>query len=126
LIMLSSIIPTDSDLVIGKYKAGTNEFGNKLYVVLSRKYEDKLGKSAYSGLGWVQEMESRKGLFVEHNGETEEEVKDLITQTLTTMKTTRDDDMGGINYKISQIECKTMPVCSIVAAVFQSEGWGNA
>ena len=73
----------------------------------------------------MQESSSGKGLFVEHCGESDKEVIDLINNTLNSMKKDRQENMGEISHKVKGIICKGQPVCSIVAAVYKAESWGE-
>ncbi|MFH1210128.1 MAG: pyruvoyl-dependent arginine decarboxylase [archaeon] len=99
LIKLSSVIPKGSDIIIDKFNKKFN-YGDKLYCVLSGLSTSVKGKTIYSGLGWVQDKE-KKGLFVEHHGNTEEEVKRLIKDSLNSMIKYRKEEFGEINYKIT-------------------------
>ncbi len=122
LIKLSSIIPPGSRVVVKKFKAGREEFGNKLYVVLSERIETRNGFFAVAGLGWIQAKDGR-GLLVEHWGESKTEVRELIKKSLLHMASERGWKCGRIRNKIASIKCKGLPVCAVVAAVFVSENW---
>lgn len=103
---------------------GTGEFGHKMFCVLSDRRESRAGHAAWAGLGWVTTIESpTQGLFVEHAGETEQEVIDLITKSLTGMVAYRKEAFGPIQHKVVGIACKNDPVCALVAAVYTREGW---
>jgi arginine decarboxylase len=126
LITLSSVIPKNSEVVIEKVDFNQKEHGYKLYVVLSKCVETTIGKEAWAGLGWVtQDNNTGKGLFVEHSGSSEEEVKELINNSLESMKEYRPEEHGKINIQTVGIKCKDKPVCSVVAAVYKSENWEN-
>jgi len=122
LIKLSSIIPKRAKIKLGKIKYNQKEYGYKLYVVLSKCIETKPKKEAWAGLGWVQDQIGR-GLFVEIEGSSEEEVKNLINKSLKSMEEYRSEKYGKINHKIVGIKCKNKPVCALVCAIFKSEGW---
>lgn len=125
LITLSSVIPPSTDIVISsRRETKKDEYGHKLYVVLAESHASQFGEEAWSGLGWVKHNDhSGKGLFVEHSGQGEKEVVDLITNSLNSMADYRPEENGEIFYKTQGIKCKGRPVCSIVAAVYKSEGW---
>lgn len=124
LIKLSSVIPKDSQIILDKIDWNQKEHGYKLYVVLSECVECKVGKDAWAGLGWItQNKNEGKGIFVEHSGSSEEEVKELISKSLESLRKYRPEEYGEINYKIVGVKCKSMPVCSVVAAVYKSESW---
>ena len=66
LIKLSSVMPPKSKLIVGSPENPQGKrVGDRLYVVLAEKREDKVGKEAWAGIGWVQ-AENGHGLFVEH------------------------------------------------------------
>lgn len=119
---LSSIIPEGSSVVKAKPKFSLNEYGNILYLVIARKNQDVAGKQAWAGIGWVQSKD-KKGLFVEHDAESEESVRELIKESLEDMIKNRKKKYGKINYSISGIKCEDKPVCAIVAAVYSNKNW---
>ncbi len=123
LIKLSSIIPINSKIETeSDNENASDEFGNKLYVVLSECRESEKGREAWAGIGWVQ-AEDGRGLFVEQCGSQEAEVKRLIKETLEGMMSYRKEKFGSINYKIIGTQCKNMPVCVLAAAIYKSEDW---
>jgi len=125
LIKLSSVIPPNSTVKVGKIDWNDKAHGDKLYVVLSEKRESKPGKEAWAGLGRVIALnDSCKGLFVEHEGGSEREVKGLIEKSLASMVKYRRDEYGPVQIKIQGVKCRKYPVCSLVGAVYKSEGWG--
>jgi len=121
LIKLTSIIPPESKIIVGKLKWNKIEWGNKLYVVISSWVEEQFGEAVYVGLGWENEIK-RGGIFVEHRGRTKKEVIDIIKKSLFSIKKYR-LTKGKIEKKIVGIKCVDKPVCAIVAAVYKSEGW---
>lgn len=123
LIRLSSVIPVGSEIEIRQLDGnGSDEFGYRLYVVYAEKRETQKGKEAWAGIGWVQGEDGR-GLFVEHDGSNEEEVRALINNTLTDMVKYRKDSFGEIQSVVVGIKCVDRPVCAVVAAAYKSEGW---
>jgi len=124
LIRLSSIIPPGSQIEIGKYVTPLDEFGHKLYIVYASEIQNETGKEAWAGVGWrLTEDDSGKGLFTEHEGHSEQEVTNLIAETLTNMVQYRPETYGPINQEIVGITCSGKPVCALVAAVYTSESW---
>lgn len=125
LIPLSSVIPPESEIEIRKLKSSNAErnFGKRAYVVLSCKRTNKIGKSVFAGVGWRMVKNSRKGLFVEHHGHSEVEVKKLIKNSLTDMVRYRKEKYGEIEYKIVGAECKEKPVATLVCALYKIEPW---
>jgi arginine decarboxylase len=123
LIYLSSSIPAGSIIERKRFMASSDEIGHKLYVVISQKVETVPGKSAWAGIGWTQENEKGRGLFVEHHGSDKIKLQNDIISSLEFMKTKRSLQYGDIEHEIIGIECKDDPVCAIVLAVFQSQAW---
>lgn len=124
LIPLSSVIPEGYVIELAKPAKKTNEFGHRLYVVLAEERVEELGKEAWAGIGWMMKKDNKGGgLFVEHHGYSEEEVKNLITNSLEGMREHRDEEYGEIHSAIIGEECVLDPVCALVAAVYKSEKW---
>ncbi len=122
LIYLSSIIPPGWKTQVGKLKTEDKEYGKKLYVVMARQDEKVSGKEAWAGLGWSQNGDGR-GLFVEHKGKSKKEVVKLIESSLNDMKKSRPYKYGKNQHLVVGLKCKKKPVCALVVAVYQSEGW---
>jgi len=75
LIRLSSIIPPGFEPIPQKMDWNDKEHGNKLYVVYASKIENEMGKEAWAGIGWVTTTDgTKRGLFTEHEGNSELEV----------------------------------------------------
>ena len=123
LIHLSSMIPAGSVIEDGILNSPEQDYGERLYVVMARKDENIPGKEAWAGLGWVQDQ-TGKGMFVELEGHTKEQVKDDIRATLKDMMTRRTDIFNDICDKVTGIRCEKDPVCALVIAFFPlSERW---
>lgn len=124
LIRLSSVIPPGTKIEIGKAESRADEFGHKLYLVYAKQIEHKAGKDAWAGIGWtLVEGGDGKGLFTEHEGQSEAEVSDLIHKTLASMVDYREDKYGPVGEVTAGITCDGKPACAFVAAVYASEGW---
>lgn len=123
LIYLSSIIPPASSIVRTRFVTNPDEYGHRLYVVMSRHIEQQPGKMAWAGVGWTQNQDDGRGLFVELDGSSKSEVEEAIQATLTSMITTRHLPYGPIESEMVGIECRTKPVCALVVAVYKSESW---
>lgn len=131
LLKLSSVVPPNSNIVVhehGPIPAGTmpGGWGDRLYVVMAEERVEKPNEEAWAGIGWVQEMGSKKGLFVEHEGNSEKQVRSDIKQSLEALMATRNVDFGEVNMKVVGKTCKHHPVCAMVVAVFQASDWQNA
>ena len=81
---------------------------------------------AWAGIGWVQDKKTGKGLFVEHDGNSEEAVRRDITQSLEALMATRNVDFGEIKMKVVGKTCTHHPVCALVVAAYLiSASWDN-
>ncbi len=133
IIQLSSIIPPGSTVTEeDSFQTPDSEFGHKLYVVKAEQRSKKAGNFIAAGVGWYQlEGQGGKGLFVEHEieGETEQavesEIKLRIDNSLKDLCLFRDIsfDEANLHKSVSITQVKDHPACTLVLAVFQSEGW---
>jgi len=130
LIRLSSVIPPTSKIIDHKegIPAGIipGTWGDRLYVVMAEKRVDTPHVEAWAGIGWVQEKSSGKGLFVEHEGNSERAVRRNIQHSLEALMATRNVDFGDIQMKVTGGTCSHHPVCALVTAVYQASDWENA
>lgn len=129
LIRLSSVIPPNSDLIELKSPISHIEmpgnWGDRLYVVMADMRVSTLNTEAWAGVGWVQDKNTKKGLFVEHEGYSEAAVRKDITQSLEGLMETRNVDFGPIHMSLAGITCKQKPVSALVCAVYQASDWDN-
>ncbi len=129
LIKLSSVIPPNATIVPQDQPlpAGTlpGEWGDRLYVVMAEQRGDTPNVEAWAGIGWVQDQETGRGLFVEHEGQSEQAVRRDITHSLEALMATRNVDFGEIQMQVVGRVCTHHPVCAMVAAVYQVSDWEN-
>jgi arginine decarboxylase len=123
LICLSSVIPPGSVIQKGKFNTASDEYGDRLYVVMSRQDEQEAGQAAWAGIGWTQEASSGRGLFVELHGSQRARVEQDIQATLHSMIANRSLSYGRIESELAGIECRGKPVCAVAIAVYQNVGW---
>jgi len=122
LITLTSIIPPGSKIKVKKIDWNQIDFGNKLYVVMARANQSVVGKEAWAGIGWVQDGNGA-GLFVEHVGESKQEVEGLIKSSLCDMTKYRPEKYKSPQWMTCGLPCGGHPVCAIVVAIYKNEGW---
>lgn len=127
LIRLSSVIPPSSAVVeVGQSGAQAHgEWGDRLYVVLAEMRADVPGQEAWAGIGWVQQEASGKGLFVEHEGHCEPEVRRDLARSLSALTAGRPEAFGPHHYAVHGAVCRDAPVCALVVAVFESAAWSE-
>lgn len=130
LLVLSSVIPPNVQIVRRKYVTPESEFGHRLYVVRAEMRSEKQGEWIGGGVGWYQ-REDGSGLFVEHEEvahskeELESMLKKKITDSLSDLCATRGYPFGeekiDMQFSVTQVQDK--PACAMVLAVYQSQGW---
>ncbi len=125
LIRLSSIVPPGSKINVydGPVSTQSGSWGDRLYVVMADMRVDTPNAEAWAGIGWVQDQETGKGLFVEHEGANEGTVRRDIQQSLESLMATRNVDFGEIHMKVIGRTCTHEPVCALVIATYQTTGW---
>lgn len=130
LIYLSSVIPENATIKVhGEQGIASKDmpgnWGDRLYVVMAEKRINTPNAEAWAGIGWVQDKDSGKGLFVEHTGNTESEVKKDIEQSLEALMATRNVNFGDIQMKVVGGTCTHHPLSVLVSAVYQASDWQN-
>jgi arginine decarboxylase len=126
LIPLSSIIPAGAEVLPAADGRGTapGKWGDRLYVVIAQLRVDTRYEEAVAGLGWMQDAETGRGVFVEHVGHTEREVRRDILATLGALGEGRPDvKFGAPDLMIRTTVCAGEPTCAVVAAVFEADPW---
>lgn len=125
LLPLSSIIPAGANVIQPQGRGiAPGKWGDRLYVVMAQLRVDTRYEEAVAGLGWVQETETGRGLFVEHVGHTEREVRRDVLATLNALAEGRPDvRFGAPELMVRTTVCAGEPTCAVVAAVFEASPW---
>lgn len=125
LVPLSSIIPAGANVVQPERRGiAPGRWGDRLYVVMAQLRVDTRYEEAVAGLGWVQEASTGRGVFVEHVGHTEREVRRDILATLNALAEGRPEvRFGAPELMIRTTVCAGEPTCAVVAAVFEADPW---
>lgn len=125
LIHLSSVIPARSRIVAAQGpQAPPGSWGDRLYVVLADERVESHHEEAWAGVGWVQESNTGRGLFVEHHGHSEGQVVADIAASLSTLSANRPQlAFGKAQHVVTGVTCTDQPVCSVAMAVFGHEPW---
>lgn len=128
LIRLSSVVPPETTIkVVDKSDIESHgEWGDKLYVVMAETRVNTPNAEAWAGIGWVQDSNTGKGLFVEHEGGNEKTVRRDIEASLNALMATRNVDFGQVEMKVVGRTCTHEPVCALVVAVYEATGWTKA
>lgn len=125
LLHLSSIIPPSAVVRCGRFVPPMDDYGHRFYVVMAQQGADQPDDEAWAGLGWVQEQGDGRGLFVELTGGTRKEVAQAIDMTLEAMMNSRGAAYGTVERQLAGIRCLGQPVCAVVVAIYESQGWSN-
>ena len=126
LIRLSSVIPPGTSVDgTGKAPAPVGEWGDKLYCVYAEQRATEVGEQAWAGIGWVQRLDGRGGLFVEHEGTSEQYVENAIRTSLRDLVRGREDEFTGGDWVLNGAVCAGEPVCSMVIAAYETQSWAG-
>jgi arginine decarboxylase len=124
LVRLSSVIPpgtlVEQNPTAMASPGGT--WGDRLYVVYAEQRASVAGEEAWAGVGWVQD-DSGRGLFVEHEGRSEHQVRSDIDASLRQLQAGRGLDMGPINMRVVGATVVDRPVCALVLCSYATEPW---
>lgn len=123
LICLSSVIPPGSVIERRKWVTPREDWGRRLYCVLSEMREDRPGRSAHAGIGWVRDAQSGAGLFVELHDDDRARLDADLRTTLRSMAAGRGIDFGPPETAIASIGCNGAPVCALTIAVYAAAPW---
>lgn len=125
LVRLSSVIPPKSNIIVNSEPLTDvpGQWGDRLYVVAAEMRVDTPNKEAWAGIGWVQDEDTGKGLFVEHEGNSEKAVRRDIEDSLVALTATRNVNFGPIKMQVVGRTCTHHPVCALVIAVYQASSW---
>jgi arginine decarboxylase len=123
LIVLSSVIPPGSVIERRRWHTPREDWGRRLYCVLSQMREDRPGHAAHAGIGWVRDADTGSGLFVELHDDQRERLDGDLRDTLNSMQRQRGIDFGTAHTEIASITCRQEPVCALVIAVYAAAPW---
>lgn len=125
LIQLSSVIPEGIEVVsASKPVELAGLWGDRLSVVMAKAVVTTPKSRAFAGLGWVREPGHGRGLFVEHEGSSRDEVVRMIKDSLGSMCGGRPAlQFGPVEMQVAGVTCLDEPACVLVAAAFDTEPW---
>ncbi len=126
LVRLSSVIPPDSQVVEceGAISSPGGEWGDRLYVVYAEQRASRPGEQAWAGVGWVQDASGR-GLFVEHEGECERDVRARIDASLMQLQRGRGLSLGPPQRRVVGGVVEDEPICALVLCTYRTECWSR-
>lgn len=127
LVRLSSVIPPDTGVdTSGAAPIPHGQWGDRLYCVYADRRATVEGEQAWAGVGWVQRHDGGGGLFVEHDGPSEDVVRSAIETSLRDLAAGREDEFAAPQYLLNGAVCDGRPVCSLVIAAYETAPWRGA
>lgn len=123
LVRLSSVIPPGSIVAEGDHGHLDGGWGERLFAVWAFQSAELLGQEAWAGVCWVQDPSDGRGLFVEHEGSSEAQVRQELTASMDDLCRTR--GLGQLDQRSVVIgrRCVGPPVGALVIAPYQTEAW---
>lgn len=127
LVRLSSVIPPNAEIIKldGKIPELGGTWGDRLYVVYAEARTEQLGEEVWAGIGWVQDPDTKKGLFVEHEGHSELQVRSDIKESLIGLLKNREMNFLKIHMIVTGGVCQDEAVCAFAVAAYQVSDWKN-
>ncbi len=127
LIRLSSVIPPASEVL---EVAGPDQLpgrhGDALYCVYAAGYASTPHSEAWAGVAWSRRRDgSGAGLFVEHDGLSEGDVRHELATSLEDLSLTRGGHFEPDGELLASARCVERPVCALVIATYRVQGWNQ-
>ncbi|MFI2487583.1 pyruvoyl-dependent arginine decarboxylase [Promicromonospora kroppenstedtii] len=125
LVRLSSIVPPGAAVQeVERHDQLRGAHGDVLFCVYAQAHASLPGHEAWAGIAWSRHEDgSGAGLFVEHEGPSNEQVSADLTHSLQDLSATRGNRYHPEGRRITGITCVTMPVCAVVVATYRHVGW---
>ena len=101
-------------------------WGDRLYAVWAFQSAELLGQEAWAGVAWAQDPTDGRGLFVEHEGGSEAQVRHELEASLTSIceaRGMRDLEQRSV---VVGATCEGPPVAALVIAPYQTASWDPA
>lgn len=127
LVRLSSVIPPSTGVdATGSTPVPRGRWGDRLYCVYAEQRATTPGEQVWAGIGWVQRRDGEGGLFVEHEGDSEEFVDNAISTSLRDLVAGREDWFTPPQRLLNGAVCTGEPICSLVVAAYETVPWVGA
>src|SRR3954451_17832091 len=124
LIRLASVVPPNTSVdATGTAPVPAGHCGHRLYCVYAEWRAPEIGEQAWAGVGWVQRLDGRGGLFVEHEGTSEQYDSQAIRPSLRDLVRGREDEYAAPDWVRNGATCTGEPVCSLVIAPYEAAAW---
>lgn len=128
LVRLSSVIPPGAEVrhhADGTLPAVGGAWGDRLYAVWAHQSACLLGEEAWAGVAWVQSPDDGRGLFVEHEGTSEAQVREELAASLSSIAEARGLAHLEQRSVVTGARCEGEPVAALVLAPYRTAGWGG-
>jgi arginine decarboxylase len=126
LIRLSSVIPPGTEVVDeGGSEPVAGGWGDRLYAVYADCRAEQPNEEVWAGVGWVLDKATKRGMFVEHEGNSEKQVRANIRASLKSLMGIRAGNFGPIKMRVVGTVCESAPVCALVIAPYETQGWAS-
>lgn len=122
LVRLSSMIPPGSVVVEGRPEVG-GTWGDRLYAVWAIQSAQLLGEEAWAGVGWLQHPEDKWGIFVEHEGSSEAQVREELRASLDSLGKAHGLIGADEGIAVCGCRCEGTPVVALAMVPFKTEPW---
>jgi len=127
LVRLSSVIPPGTGVdATGKSSVPAGATGDLMYCVYAEHHAAAPGGQAWAGMGWVQRLDGRGGLFIEHEGPSEGSVTRALQISLRDLVAGQEDEFTGPDWVVTGAVCAGEPVCALVIAPYETASWVGA
>lgn len=125
LIRLSSVIPPASVVVeVAGDRQLSGNHGDALYCVYAASWASTPHAEAWAGVAWSEHVDGTgAGLFVEHEGMSESEVRHDLHASLEDLSIHRGRAYRRAGEVLASIRCTDLPVCTLVIATYATSGW---
>lgn len=109
----------------GRRGVGAAGWGDRLYAVWAFASAELLAQEAWAGVAWVQDPSDGRGLFVEHEGGSEAQVREELRASLHAIAASRGMDHLEHHSVVTGTRCEGEPVGALVIAPYQVERWSG-
>lgn len=123
LVRLSSMIPPGATVTSSPKQCPPGEWGDRLYAVWALQSAELLGQEAWAGVSWIQDPADGRGVFVEHEGASELQVREELYASIESLRRAHRLPEGEAHTIVTGTRCERQPVCALVIAPVLSEPW---
>lgn len=110
-------VVTGEDQLVGGH-------GDLLYCVYAEAHAELPMHEAWAGIAWaLADDGSGAGLFVEHEGPSQEQVERDLHSSLDDLIVGRGGGYHAAGQLVTSAVCETEPVCALVVASYTAQGW---